>query len=441
MSIGSVGRAVMCVLSLHLLCSCLGECQALSAGSPAMVVIDDSGVIRVNGEPFFPIGLYQVPYWDMADVKAHGFNIVDEIQPVSHYLDRTFLDTAHRNGLWVRVAVYSGFSWWNGAHGPWEPSMREALDWAFFNDYPGDHLSPKHHPATLMWYLEDEPRFTDPPIEPYYTNLRAAHDYIKVTDPLHPDMTCLYNADFGNRDSAARMKQFQMWSFPGVVAVDCYPLGSPPAPNPYDAPLTAVARWMDDLVAAMVLEGRRASPQVVIEAFQFGGWRMPTREQLRLMVYLAVIHGAKGVWYFCYGGAEKEGRRYGPGPGLHDFPEMWDYVADLNEELAQLAPAILSAPLLTSATVTTAPITTRDRYGYSPIHQTLRSHDGWYYLLVANGSESQEQRVTFALQGAAPVGSVEVLFEGRVVLASGRSFVDRFTPMAVHVYRWRADEL
>lgn len=407
------------------------------AGAAAVASVDANGCLQVNGEPFFPIGLYQVPHWDLGDVKAHGFNIVDEIQPVAHCLDRTFLDAAARAGLWVRIALYSGFSWWNGAYGPWEPNMRETLDWAFFRDYPGDHMSPKHHPATLMWYLEDEPRSNEPPIEPYYSNLRAAHAHLKATDPGHPDMTCLYAADFQVADSAARLTQFRRWSFPDVVAVDCYALTASPPPNPYDAPLTAVAKWMDDLCLALTLEGRQASPQIVIEAFQFGGWRMPTRDQLRLMVYLAILHGAKGVWYFCYGTSERGGQAYGPGPGLHDDPAMWAYVGELNRELAELSGPILSPPLLASAAVSTAALVVPDRYGYPPIHQALRSHDGWTYLLAANGSEVAGHDVSFTLSGEAQVGAVEVLFEGRSILTSGGSFSDRFEPMAVHVYRWR----
>jgi hypothetical protein len=424
-------------MAVGVLWACSAGCQSLSAGSPAVVTIDETGAMRVDGKLFFPIGLYQVPYWDMADVEAHGFNIVDEIQPVSHYLDRTFLDAAYQNGLKVRVAIFSGFGWWNSDHGPWEPTMRDALDWAFFKDYPGDHLSPKHHPATVMWYLEDEPRFAEPPIEPYFSNLRAAHDHIHSMDPAHPDMTCLYNADFENRDAEARLAQFRAWSFPDVVAVDCYPLGSPPVPNPYDAPLTAVARWMGDLVTALTIEGRHASPQVVLEAFQFGGWRMPSRDQLRLMAYLAVIHGAKGVWYFCYGGAERDGQPYGPGPGLHDFPEVWAYVGELNAELAALADAILSPPVLVSAAVSTTGLVVQDRYGYSPIHHIVRHHDGWTYVLAANGSETREHEATFALPVSGAIGAIDVMFEGRTILTSGATFTDRFAPMAVHVYRWR----
>ncbi|MCK4391272.1 hypothetical protein KAX17_00005, partial [Candidatus Bipolaricaulota bacterium] len=79
----------------------------------AVVTIDETGAMRINGELFFPIGLYQIPYWEMADVRAHGFNIVDEIQPLTDYLDRTFLDTAKENDLWVRIPLFSG-DWWNG---------------------------------------------------------------------------------------------------------------------------------------------------------------------------------------------------------------------------------------------------------------------------------------------------------------------------------------
>ena len=425
-----------------------GVMLALAAAAPAlstpvpgetaaMVAVDETGAVRINGEAFFPIGLYQVPYWDMADVKAHGFNIVDEIQPVASYLDRTFLDTARQNELWVRVALYSGFTWWNGT---WEPTMREQLDYAFLKDYPGDHISPKHHPALAMWYLEDEPNHSLPPVQPYHDNMVAAHEYIHSAsvDPNHVDMACLYDPDFQNADSLSRMSFFGNWCFPDVVAVDCYPLNNPPGPNPFDAPLTALAKWLDDLCKAASLEGAHPSVQMVLETFQFSSWRMPTPEQLRLMVYLSIIHGAKGIWYFCYGESNHAGQHFGPGPGLHDFPSIWAYVGRLNRELADLGDVFLSPAVLQGA----APVTTGpalpDRYGYLPIHYTLRQHDGFCYLISANGSEKQPCTATFPIPSAQGGQAVEVLFENRTLLAAGGVLTDQYSPMAVHVYRWPA---
>ena len=65
----------------------------------AIVTIDETGAMRINGELFFPIGLYQVPYWEMADVRAHGFNIVDEskepLKLALGYKAEVFYKTSH----------------------------------------------------------------------------------------------------------------------------------------------------------------------------------------------------------------------------------------------------------------------------------------------------------------------------------------------------------
>ncbi|MEW5826321.1 MAG: hypothetical protein AB1778_05765 [Candidatus Bipolaricaulota bacterium] len=144
---------------------------------------------------------------------------------------------------------------------------------------------------------------------------------------------------------------------------------------------------MDDLCRALEAESRRASPQVVIEAFQFGGWRMPTREQLRLMVYRAILHGAKGEWSFCYGTSARDAPAYGPGSGLHDDPSMCASTAELNAEIEQLSQAIMAPPRIAAVNVRTETPVAPDRYGYLPIHHRLCDHDGYYALLVANGSK------------------------------------------------------
>ena len=401
----------------------------------AVVTIDETGAMRINGELFFPIGLYQVPYWEMADVRAHGFNIVDEIQPLTDYLDRTFLDTAKENDLWVRIPLFSG-DWWNG---DWE-EMREGQNWAFFMDYPDHHTSPKHHPAFAMWYVEDEP-WHNPP-EPYYSNMRAMHDYINLplVDPNHPDMTCLYDAWFEDPESSSRLDHFRTYAFFDVVGVDCYPLKPPPGPNPADAPLTALAKWVDDAYEAIRLEGEDATVHMVLETFQFGGWRMPPPEQLKLMVYLSSIHGAKGIWYFCYGGSTRDGQHYGPGPGIHDFPLMWEYVGKLNQELQSLGKVFLSLPILSTMTVSTSTLATPNIYGYAPIHYTLKWYEDCYYLITANGSENQGYTAAFNLPFAEEVRQIEVLFEDRIISPTADGFADHYDPMEVHVYKLTVDK-
>jgi hypothetical protein len=153
------------------------------------------------------------------------------------------------------------------------------------------------------------------------------------------------------------------------------------------------------------------------------------------MVYLSIIHGAKGIWYFCYGRSERDGQQYGPGIGIHDFPAMWEYAGELNRQLGSLGEVFLSPPVLSTLTVGTSRLTSPDLYGYGPIHYTLKQLDGSYYLITANGSESQDYTATFALPFAKEVRQIEVLFEDRDLLMASNGFTDHYDPMAVHVYK------
>lgn len=97
-----------------------------------------------------------------------------------------------------------------------------------------------------------------------------------------------------------------------------------------------VADQLDAAFAALP-EGKRV--WMVLQAYDWAdesrkpGLRFPTREELRLMSYLSVLHGAGGLFYFTF--AKKGGT-------LLDHPGLWERVARTAAELRRMRPVFES---------------------------------------------------------------------------------------------------
>lgn len=108
-----------------------------------------------------------------------------------------------------------------------------------------------------------------------------------------------------------------------------------PVPND---PLHPIENEMDALRLAV-------GPKPVSFIPQAFSWnpdsRWPTPDEERLMVYMAVAHGAKGMFYFCYG--PWNGGAW-PGVGVNKAPEaqkLWAEIKQINVELTVLGDLLL----------------------------------------------------------------------------------------------------
>jgi hypothetical protein len=188
-------------------------------------------------------------------------------------------------------------------------------------------------------------------------------------------------------------------------------------------------------------------------------YRYPTPEQLRASVYAAIIHGATGILYFALdsyvardsgviGIAPDPKVTYTPVPKREGDPHrtpatpiqlikaraLWDAMAQINKEIAELTPSILSPTVgqdfpYAVDVAGTAPTP-------SPIRCLLKPHpDGGFVLLTVNMDDAV-LKATYTMPSV--VRSAELMFENQEsckLSTDGKSFAVAYDPFDSHVVR------
>jgi len=200
-----------------------------------------------------------------------------------------------------------------------------------------------------------------------------------------------------------------------VLATDPYPMyGAEPAGGYYHA---QVADWTA-LARAAVKDARPHF--TVLQFFQFtslGRW--PTLPEMRNNAYMAIVEGAKGLFWWSLGGN-----------ALTSVCTDWcaartQYMDNLKavvNELADLEAVLLAddAVGILTGNSNTAAIKTK-----------VKVVNNRRYLLAYNYTN---QPVTLTFTFGSAIGSVTVNAENRGIVASGTSFSDTFTAYQAHVY-------
>ena len=247
----------------------------IPAATPC-VGFDEAGSVLINGKPFFPIGIfsYSLDKPTMAEIKRQGFNTVSLLTE-HHEPDQ--LDWLHREGLmglcppegeWLQVGT--------------------------------------NHPALLAWYLSDEPEgHGHTP-----ASLREKYQQLKALDPNHP-----IALDHFMWEALANYKDDCDFTMTSV-----YPLTSA---GP--APITHVGLFIDH---ARSLHRPNWPHWPFIQIFggpdcEGGKWKQPEPDEVRCMVYIALVHRANGIFYFSY---------------WPKAPKTWAAVRVLNHELEKMSP-------------------------------------------------------------------------------------------------------
>ena len=291
------------------------------------------GQLLVDGQPFFPIGLYHVDVDDYPQVAAAGFNCVQG--PVTDNVEelKAALDAAAEAGLKVVVPLL--------ANGPKELEARRFS--------PQWFQECEQHPAALMLKMVDEPDLRPnlyAPVAMMFLRLRAS----QITKPL--------------QITVAHPAQYQRWlPLCDVLEVDPYPLPNKPL----------------SLVSDFVSRGRSAlEPGQALIALLQAGWTVdlatqPTVQQARMMMYLALLNGANGIFWYCL---------RDPGWDLTTTP-LWQQFAQINEELATLGQAVLGGEAVADIKCTEENVAIKG----------FRENGKIYILLVNDSDEPVEGRL------------------------------------------------
>lgn len=236
----------------------------LAFGSPSLRLAgpkarDKWTAAAVRLPQFFPVGIFSAKPEDLAEIRAAGFNAVQSYDSKPETI-RKMAAACSKLGL------------------KFLPNFRS---------YQGDiSRDLGDNPELLGFYIEDEPEGRSVPPE----KMQALKESLKDDHPgvltavamLRPQMVETY------RNAA------------DVFMIDPYPV-----PN---MPMT----WLSDSLAEAARHVSKERLWAVIQAFGGekyvkDGWpRQPTYEEMRCLTYLAVIHGAHGVFYFSYQDVRKD---------------------------------------------------------------------------------------------------------------------------------------
>jgi hypothetical protein len=256
---------------------------ALSKRQPKYLT--DQGFLKIGQQPIFPIGLYHVSVSDYASIAQHGFNAVQGLASQEPRLLKTALQEATKTKLLVDIPLhYAGM-----VAGNMTASQQKLQYFA-------------KEQAISGWKVADEPD-QHPEIA---DEVPEAYQRLKQKDEQRPLLLTI-----------ERPETYEYWAnFCDALQVVCFPV---PGQS-----LTVVS----DRVAA----ARKALlPWQHLSVLLQAGWlanaaNQPTYDQARVMVYLAVINGAQGIYWYSY---------RDPGWQLMDSP-LWENFADLNAETARL---------------------------------------------------------------------------------------------------------
>ena len=263
-----------------------GSCNGISIeGVPGPNVhsgFDRYGTLIMNGAPFLIKGVYNysIDNPTLDEMVRQGFNTVScfDMSPG----DLPTIDAHNMKTL---------------------PCLRDA------DKRPG-WMAVKDDPAILGWYVYDEPEGFS--ISPQVVG--DAYNWVKQQDPTH----VAGNSHF-LIDSYATYKNCEEFSLS-----DCYPMGT--------SGTSSIVPMADFLATIHGVHGSNYYPAWQwVQTFQSAPTQgLPTPDQERAMVYLALAYQAKAYLFFSY-----------QHPDNPMWPSLWAEVKQLNSELDMFRPFLL----------------------------------------------------------------------------------------------------
>ncbi len=287
------------------------------------VWIDEHHRTIVDGEPFFPLGMYSSVRMRRDDYVKGPFNTIASYLP----LDAVEMDFFHTNGVKV---IYSVKDMHPGMP---ERTPSTITDEATASAYVHATVNAfRSHPALLAWYVNDESTIER------FKALRTRQELLERIDPDHPTWAVLYQYDM----MRAMAPTFD------ILGVDIYPVTGSPLSN-----VTQGARKTSD--AMLGLRPMWHVPQ----SFDWGlfrddkpgapPYRMPTIGEMRSMAWQFIAAGANGLIFYGFSTIQVPKRKDGT---PFSFDKAWADICVVAEEVKRYIPVLLSvedAPSVTGA--------------------------------------------------------------------------------------------
>lgn len=270
----------------------------------------------------------------------------------------------------------------------------------------------------LAWSFRDEPELHGVPA----SELASFRKKLHAVDPTRPILVNFWGGGMlQNPDGCYGKHCYEDYvEHADWLSSDIYPC------NKYGCDITLVGKTVSRL---RKWKGPGQEVFTYIETSDWdGNGSGPSPRRFRAEVWDAIIHGARGVFYFCV--RLKSGCT--PGSGcLAEYDatpkEIADTMKPLHELLTSLGPVLQGRvnPKAFSMKVD-APLEVGWRKG----------PDGAAYFFVLNTSDSPKKGQKLRIEGLDAAGPAKVVGEGREVeIEDGATLVDDFVPYATHIYR------
>ena len=351
--------------------------------------------LRINGKPFFPLGIHHVAPEEYPTLKRYGFNSVPTwVGPAKDAVPA--LDRAWQAGLYTELGLCDlGYNWFCFVNDP--PGSRERMR---------EKVRLSHdHPGLFLYHLGDE--LANDRLDEFV----PLYQEVKQLDPNHlQSMTtgpCWLSADQIRKRATVS----------DIVSPDLYNVGQ--------GSLTEHPKLCDTYLQALAsVPGKALTKVPQATGYATVGYRLPTPDEMRYMVYADIVHGVKGFSYYKWGAHSNDP---GAETGLRHDVRLMSAVRQLNWEIADLTDAILAGH---PVTVSRADDCEKE------IELWCREVDGRKFLWTINNSNLPQQ-ASVVLPGLKQGDTVEVFYEDRQLKAGpGGAIAEELPPYAVHIYVW-----
>lgn len=297
-------------------------------------------------------------------------------------------------------------------------------------------LAHKDDPTIVGWMHGDEPDNAQPVTDPktgkqtygpFIAPEKIVTDYerLRKGDPTRPILLNLgqgvANDAWVGRGSGAKLDDYKTYVKGGdIVSFDVYPVAGLEKPDSENY-LWYVPKGVERLVNWS--EGKKTIWNC-IECTRIGSTRKATPEQVRAEVWMALIHGSRGLIYFVHEFAPKFNEW-----ALLDDPPMLEAVTAINKQIQNLA-SVLNSPTITDA------VTVTSSNEKTPIATMVKRYGGATYLFAV-GMRNEATRGIFKLKDVPANTKAEVFGESRTLTVRNGTFEEDFRPYDVHIYRIR----
>ena len=285
-------------------------------------------------------------------------------------------------------------------------------------------LNSSNNHVIVGWMHQDEPDNDQngaPCVDP--SVIQSLYNQWTTTDPTRPiylnfGQGVSYTQWGGRGACTGRTDMYPEYcKGADIVSFDIYPVVS-------DDPIIQGQLWyVPKGVDSLRMWSNYEKPVwVAIECTHIKSTVMPTPEQTKAEIWMAIIHGAMGINYFCHEWYPS----FAEAAWLTRYPEMKAAITAINQEITELAP-VLNSPTVYDVLETKT--SWRNR-----LSTMVKVHGGYTYIFAVF-KRDRSDTVQFNLTGLPSSATAEVLSEDRSIEVVNGRFTDSFEGYGLHLYK------